>query len=235
MATVSGLTAARMLEIEAASVVDGEIVGDNLILTKHDATTINAGNVRGPQGPAGPTGPAGPVPSYVTSLPGSPSNGDEIYLVLSAALGLLGHFRYNSGSASPYKWEAVGKQPELFDEITAIESTANGAYVALTTAGPSIALPYAGDYMVEIGAHIQSDASGGGGNMSYDIGATGAVDADNITHFAANTATVGFNASRARRKNALTAVTLTAKYNRTGAGNATFRSRWMKATPIRIG
>jgi microcystin-dependent protein len=56
MASVTGLTAERMLAIEAASIVDGEIVGDNLILTKHDATTINAGNVRGPIGPTGPTG-----------------------------------------------------------------------------------------------------------------------------------------------------------------------------------
>lgn len=56
MATVTGLTAARMLAIEAASVVDGDIVGDDLILTKHDGTQINAGDVRGPAGPTGPVG-----------------------------------------------------------------------------------------------------------------------------------------------------------------------------------
>lgn len=50
MATVTGLTAARMLEIEAASVVAGGILLDDLILTKHDGTQINAGNVRGPRG-----------------------------------------------------------------------------------------------------------------------------------------------------------------------------------------
>lgn len=50
MATVTGLTAARMLEIEANSVVDGDVVSGNLILTKHDATTINAGSVIGPTG-----------------------------------------------------------------------------------------------------------------------------------------------------------------------------------------
>lgn len=55
MATVTGLTAARMLAIEAASIVDGEVVGDDLILTKHNGTTINAGNVRGATGPAGTT------------------------------------------------------------------------------------------------------------------------------------------------------------------------------------
>lgn len=53
MATVTGLTAARMLAIEAASVVDGDVVVNNLILTKHDGSTIDAGNVRGPTGATG--------------------------------------------------------------------------------------------------------------------------------------------------------------------------------------
>jgi hypothetical protein len=56
MTTVTGLTAERMLAIEAESVIDGDIVGDNLILTKHDGTQINAGNVRGNPGPIGPAG-----------------------------------------------------------------------------------------------------------------------------------------------------------------------------------
>ena len=54
MATVTGLTAERMLAIEGASVVDGEVIGNNLILTKHDGSQIDAGPVIGPQGPAGP-------------------------------------------------------------------------------------------------------------------------------------------------------------------------------------
>jgi hypothetical protein len=56
MATITGLTADRMLEIEAASVVDGDVVGNDLFLTRKDGTLINAGNVRGPQGVAGPRG-----------------------------------------------------------------------------------------------------------------------------------------------------------------------------------
>jgi hypothetical protein len=58
MATVTGLTAARMLEIEAASVVDGKVVGDNLFLTTHGHEQINAGNVRGSPGPGVPPGGA---------------------------------------------------------------------------------------------------------------------------------------------------------------------------------
>jgi hypothetical protein len=57
MTTVTGLTADRMLAIEAASVVDGDVDGSgNLILTKHDGSQINAGSVIGPPGPQGPIG-----------------------------------------------------------------------------------------------------------------------------------------------------------------------------------
>lgn len=59
MATVTGLTAARMLDIEAGSVVDGEVVAGNLILSKFDGSQINAGSVVGPQGPQGPQGDPG--------------------------------------------------------------------------------------------------------------------------------------------------------------------------------
>ena len=68
MTTVTSLTADRMLAIEAASVIDGDVVGDNLILTKHDGSQINAGNVRGAPGPAGPQGALLPVISGVPVL-----------------------------------------------------------------------------------------------------------------------------------------------------------------------
>jgi hypothetical protein len=59
MATVTGFTAEKMLEIENETVNDGEIVGDNLILTTRDGTPIDAGNVRGPKGDKGDTGSQG--------------------------------------------------------------------------------------------------------------------------------------------------------------------------------
>jgi hypothetical protein len=45
-----------MLAIEAGSVVDGDVIGGNLILTKHDGSQINAGSVTGPKGDPGPIG-----------------------------------------------------------------------------------------------------------------------------------------------------------------------------------
>lgn len=54
MATVTGLTAERMQEIIDATIVDANVVGDDLILTLHDTTEVNAGNVRGLTGAIGP-------------------------------------------------------------------------------------------------------------------------------------------------------------------------------------
>lgn len=59
MGTATGLTAARMLEIEASSVVDGDVVGDNLVLATRGGVQIPAGNVRGPQGVQGVQGSQG--------------------------------------------------------------------------------------------------------------------------------------------------------------------------------
>lgn len=62
MSYVTGLSAARMLAIEAASVVGGYInASGNLILKKFDKSEIDAGLVRGPQGPKGDKGDPGTV------------------------------------------------------------------------------------------------------------------------------------------------------------------------------
>lgn len=49
--TVTSLTSDRMEAIEASSVVDGSVDLDgNFTLTKHDGSTIDAGNIKGPKG-----------------------------------------------------------------------------------------------------------------------------------------------------------------------------------------
>lgn len=48
MATITGLTAAAMQAIRDGVIVDADVVGGHLILTKHDATTFDAGVVTGP-------------------------------------------------------------------------------------------------------------------------------------------------------------------------------------------
>jgi len=72
---VTGFTAARMLEMEDATIIDGNVVGNDLILETKDGTTINAGNVRGIQGIPGP----GYIICTSTTRPSSPAEGTPIY------------------------------------------------------------------------------------------------------------------------------------------------------------
>jgi microcystin-dependent protein len=72
MATVTGLTAERMLEIEGESIVGARVQGSDLILIKHNGEEINAGAIDGPTGPQGPQGPPGlsQIPGEVKLWPG---------------------------------------------------------------------------------------------------------------------------------------------------------------------
>ncbi|QGJ88007.1 hypothetical protein SEA_AVAZAK_25 [Gordonia phage Avazak] len=54
--TVTGFTAARMLQIEQSTVVNGFIQGDSLVLQTRGGDDIVTGNVRGPQGDKGDPG-----------------------------------------------------------------------------------------------------------------------------------------------------------------------------------
>jgi len=68
MATVTGLTKERMLEIESQSVVNGYVNNmGNLILVNHGGGAIDAGDVKGPQGIQGATGQSG-IPGGTTAI-----------------------------------------------------------------------------------------------------------------------------------------------------------------------
>lgn len=157
---------------------------------------------------------------------------DEVYLEVDATNGVQWHLAYESGEPT-YKWRFLGGPP-LYFEVAASESTASAPFVALATSGPSIPLPRAGDYDVVIGSYLQPSATSSA-SMSYDIGGTGAVTADQIETQGAGggAANVG-NYSRKRRKAALTAVTLTAKYGSSAGQTNTFKNRWMEVVPVRL-
>ncbi len=80
MAIATGLTAERMLEIEAACIVDSRREGDNLILIAFDGSEINLGNIRGNAGSSAyaiavDNGYSGTVAQWLTSLKGE--DGDD--------------------------------------------------------------------------------------------------------------------------------------------------------------
>lgn len=79
MATVTGYTSTRMKEIEDAAIIDGDVVGNDLILTRYDTTQINAGSIKGSTGVAGPAGPTSIVIVTSTTRPTNPVEGLMIY------------------------------------------------------------------------------------------------------------------------------------------------------------
>lgn len=69
MATINGLTKEAMEAIRDGAIVEATVVGDNLILTLFDESTVDAGNVRGPVG----NGPIGTIIDYISETPPSAS------------------------------------------------------------------------------------------------------------------------------------------------------------------
>jgi hypothetical protein len=158
--------------------------------------------------------------------PGSPVDG--MIWRLSMGSGVFWFFQYDSAQAT-YKWVFMGGPPML-SEVVTTETTTTTTYVALATAGPSVALTRAGIYDVEISANL-FQTTGGTGRMSYDIGGTGAVDADSISE--ASTAT-GIYGIHVRRKTIASAsTTLTAKY-KTSANTLNAGDRIMRVAPVQI-
>lgn len=78
MAKVTGLTAARMLQIENQTVVGGRIENDELILERYDGQEINSGIVKGDRGNSGET----PAVLKIDSTNGNTFKNNEIATTL---------------------------------------------------------------------------------------------------------------------------------------------------------
>ncbi len=117
------------------------------------------------------------------------------------------------------------------------EGTNTTTYVALATAGPSVTVPLAGDYTVEIGSHISGNQVSTGGYHSYDVGGTAASDNDAHYGFEPSVGVSGgWNGNRKRPKTGVLAGSaLVSKYRAVGVTTATFEQRWISVLPIRVG
>jgi hypothetical protein len=154
MTTVTGLTADRMLAIEAASVIDGDVDGNgNLILTKHDGSQINAGSVIGPTGPQGPVGSMLPVVSAKSVLD----------------IGLVNQIRAGR-QLSPADFAAIGLNAPLGLWNLSDLSDASGNGRALSNKG---AVPFVSG--INGGANTAAQFSGSTAQGLY-ISDTGAAD-----------------------------------------------------------
>jgi hypothetical protein len=172
------------------------------------------------------------LPWYIGETPPTSPRNNDIWIYTGS--GIYWQFMYDESSVS-HKWWFVGGAP-LFSEVTDEEETTSFSYTNLFTPGPSVALPFAGDYDVGIGMLAINTMEGGESFMSYAIGDTPATDIDCIEHVEAilGGGIAEGSYARYRRKTNLPQVTLTAKYKRVVTGTATFGRRWMMVTPVRV-
>lgn len=167
----------------------------------------------------------------VTSLPGSPVDGQRCLYLADATNGVVWDLRYRSASASTYKWEAVGGGV-LSDEIATSQTTATtGSYVDLTTVGPTITVPLAGDYEIAFGALLST--SGGAMNVAPKFGAAAAADADDVRMSATGDVSVA-RVMRRTVSSAATTVKLVYKLIG-GASSVAASNRCLTIRPIRVG
>ena len=96
----------------------------------------------------------------VTVLPATPADGDEVYYVADATNGISWHLRYNSGSASTYKWEYVG-DPPIYNRADSGQNPTITGYANLETGIDLVTTPalLIGDYMVRFGADIAQSSA----------------------------------------------------------------------------
>lgn len=105
----------------------------------------------------------------------TPVDGDEAYVIIDAAAGVIWHMRYNAGSASAYKWEFLGgadlTQDTLlgggfpFSGFTQIGAT--GWFYS--NSAPKFTAPRAGQYQVRWNASLHSVLAAGS-QFSFGIG-----------------------------------------------------------------
>jgi hypothetical protein len=178
----------------------------------------------------------------VTSLPTvNLYDGQTVDFVADGTNGVIWRLRYNA-SGGTYKWEFDGGGP-LTAEVSTAETTNTGAYGDLTTVGPSIVVPLAGDYEVTYGAKIAASqtTTAQGGAVAPKFG-TAAVDGvnDDAEAVAAGVGTPSggwrSQALRTIRRNIPAASsTVKLQYTLTFGGTVTFSRRNLSIKPIRVG
>ena len=177
----------------------------------------------------------------VTSLPGSPIDGQVIYYNADATNGVVWQLRYRSASASAYKWEFVGGNELSAIVLTKQTSLTTNTYSDLTTVGPTVTAPLAGDYVItwssQIGALVgASNFIGVGVSVAavdpgtYDYGTS----LLSVGQVPINTAIVVTTSELKTGIAASSAVKMRYRNNQ-GVGYAFYANRYISICPIRVG
>lgn len=176
-------------------------------------------------------------PDIVSALPGSPADGQQVFYqdAAMATAGVVWNLRYRAGGGT-YKWEFVGGNG-LSAYVQASQTTASTTYTDLGTVGPSLTVPLAGDYTVDLQTTMRGSSGSQQQFHSYTIGGAAADDA-NALQFRQPDSVINSRVagSFTQPKTFATANTaLVSKYRVDGGAAALFWQRWLRITPIRVG
>lgn len=174
------------------------------------------------------------IPALVTSLPGSPTDGQEIFYNADATNGIIWHLRYRSASASTYKWEFVGGSPmrqELDNQLTPSVSIP----FADIAGGPSLTIPLSGEFLISF--HVEwLIPPQGSGSIAPSIG--GVTDSTNgLAAFSlggVNSGTLTGGSSRIDMKRTIAATNIV-KLRYTGSAGLNLYNRELSIRPVRVG
>ena len=87
------------------------------------------------------------VPQFVSTLPTSPVDGQEIYYAANATDGVIWHLRYRSGASGDYKWEYLGGASlSIYSGANPSASLSANTWSHISTP-QEISVPLAGDHV----------------------------------------------------------------------------------------
>lgn len=89
--------------------------------------------------------------------PGTPQDGDIWIATAVDANGTTWMFRYNAGSASPYKWEFVGGASQITGPLGSMTLASVGEHDL--TGGPTLTTVRVGDYLLGLGCVVNAPSA----------------------------------------------------------------------------
>lgn len=175
----------------------------------------------------------------VTSLPGSPYQGQEVVYVADAANGVEWHLRYDTNitaDSGAYKWAFVGGG-KLTHEVATNENSSSASFVNLTTTGPTITVPLAGVFVATLSMNCYANTIGGAPTAALDWTGHAASLSNNdfmiASMYAASKSTSIAREATITLTSAALAVVM--KYVSDGTISCNFRQRILTIQPLRVG
>ena len=171
-------------------------------------------------------------PTFVSALPGSPVDGQEVYFqdTAMATAGVVWHLRYRAAGGT-YKWEFLGGAP-LVAYVDALEAPSTTGWAGTATLGPELTMTRAGEYELMWGAQIVN-ASGTAPDTFVGVSIGGSLPAGRDMLQARTPTNCVVEESKTARLTVGASTLVRVIYNTSVLG-VSFGRRWLHIRPARL-